>query len=191
MSIIEKIFEYPFLVRIFDKLLTDKEKIILISINKYFNNIKIKFTFRKRKRIIKKDKNKWFYNCLTKITINENFEYFEFPTQIKKLNVEFNSNQNIQNCIPNSVTHLVFGFDFNQTVKNSIPNSVTHLIFVCNFDKNLECLPSSITHLSIKYYNEKINKLPSSLRKLKCTIGFFNTNRNIISPTTTKVILNY
>ena len=45
MSILEEIFEYPFLIKIFNKILTDEDKINIISINKYLNNKKCKLLY--------------------------------------------------------------------------------------------------------------------------------------------------
>lgn len=44
---LQEIFEYPFLIRIFNKIFTDEEKIKISILNKYFNSKKFKFLFDK------------------------------------------------------------------------------------------------------------------------------------------------
>jgi len=56
-------------------------------------------------------------------------------------------NKSIKNCIPLSVTNLVFGCIFNQPICGSIPHSVTHLKFGKHFNKSVRDLPLSVTHL--------------------------------------------
>ena len=172
---LQEIFEYPFLIRILDKIFVDKEKIILISLNKFFNSKRTKFTFQKTIKITEEDKNKWFYDCLTNIKASQ---ILKFPKSITHLKLSHCFNENIEGCIPNSVTHLTFGYYFNQTVKDGIPSSVTHLTFGMNFNKNIEgCIPNSVTHLTFGFdFNQNIkNCIPSSVTHL--TFGtHFNKN---------------
>ena len=204
MSIIEKIFEYPFLMRIFNALLTDKEKISLIS-NKYINNNKFKLKFYRRYRCIKKDKKKWHYNCLTNIIVRT---LFRFPVNVNHVTFDDSFTNTIKNIskLNKNITYLTFGNFFNKPVENFIPNSVTHLKFGDCFNKPVKFLPNSVKHLklgkfyyirelslfitclTIQYSDQKLAKLPSLLTKLKCSNIFFEKNKDIIS-STTKVII--
>lgn len=204
MSIIEKIFEYPFLMRIFDKLLSDKEKIILIS-NKYINNNKYKLKFYGRYCCVKKDKKKWHFNCLTNIIVRT---LFRFPINASRVTFDDSFDNTIKNIskLNKNITHLTFGKLFNQPVENFIPNSVTHLKFGDHFNKPLNFIPNSvthlklgkfyyiiqlslfITHLSIKNSNQRLARLLPLLTKLKCSSIFFENNKDIIL-NTTKVII--
>lgn len=93
---------------------------------------------------------------------------------IKFLEIVFN--KDIQDCIPNSITHLTLGFHFNQKIKNCIPKSVKQLTFGLYFFQNLEnCLLYSITHLTLgEYYDEKLTKFPSSLEYLHASEDFID-----------------
>ena len=64
--------------------------------------------------------------------------------------MDYDFNQSIKDCIPNSVTHLIFGYNFNQLIKDCIPNSVTHLALGHNFKQNINDLPTSVTHLTFE-----------------------------------------
>ena len=74
------------------------------------------------------------------------------------------------NCIPNSVTHLIFGYYFNQPLlPNIIPNNVTHLTFGENFNQQLlpNCIPNSVTHLTFKFrFNQSLLNITSNLDEL-------------------------
>ena len=140
---------YPFLIRILNNLLNDKDKIKIISLNKYLNNKRTKFTYDKQIKIKDNDQYEWYYDCLTNIFVNE---IFRFPKSLKSLTFGNHFNKSIGNIIPNSVTNLIFGWKFNQNVYECIPNSVTHLTFGFEFNKNIEgCIPNSVTNLRFGY----------------------------------------
>ena len=210
MSIIEGIFEYSFLFRIFDKLLKDKEKLNLIC-NKFIYYNKSKLRFNERHYFCEINKNKWYSNCLTNIIVKK---LFKFPVNVTSVTFHDSFNESIENLrfLNKNITHLNFGRKFNQRVDNYIPNSVVHLQFgnyfcksVCEIPNsvkhlkfenypvyfNIERLPSFITHLSIKHCNAKIYKLPSSLEKLECSNRFYNLNKNRISSTTKVKVITF
>ena len=186
-----KLFEYPFLIRILNKIFTDNDKIKIIRLNKYLKHKRTKFTYDKRIKIVKKDQQKWYYNCLTNVIVNNVF-YFPKSLKILKFDYEFHQPicfsddcvtnsvwdskliENVRNKIPNSVTRLIFGEHFNQNIENFIPNSVTHLIFGESFDKNIcGCIPNSVTHLEFGvYFNQNVEGcIPNSVIYLK--FGWF------------------
>ena len=121
---LQEIFEYPFLIRILNKLLDNKSKLNLITTNKLIFEKKLKFTIDKLIENPERYQNCWFYDCLTNILIKEKIK---LPLYVTHLTFGWYFNQNIEGCIPNSVTHLTFGFGFNQKIEGCIPNSVTHL----------------------------------------------------------------
>ena len=162
---LEEIFEYPFLIKIFDSLLTDKEKINLFYVSKFIHEKKHKFTFEEEYFCDKKYKNKWFFNCLRNIKVKRIFEFPKFITKLKfddHFDYDFGKipstithltfghyfNRQFYDCIPNSVTHLTFGYCFNKRVNNLLPNSITHLTFGNNFNQPIHnSIPDSVTHL--------------------------------------------
>ena len=147
---LQEIFGYPFLIRIFNKLLDDKSKLNLISINKNINQKRTKFTFDKLIVCDEKYQNCWFYDYLTNVIIKN--KKVKLPNSVTHLTFRYYFNQNIEGCIPNSVTNLTFGYYFNQNIQNCIPSSVTHLTLGWNFNQNIQnCIPSSakaVTHLT-------------------------------------------
>ena len=177
---LQEIFEYPFLVRILNKTFNDNDKIKLISLNKFLNSKRTKFTYDKRIFInltVKETidcwtsirdglaqitgihhRDGWYYNCLTNITTGD---IFKFPDSITNLSFSCYFDQPILNCIPNSVTHLTLGDYFNQPILNCIPNSVTHLTLGDDFNQTIkDGIPNSVTHLTIKnFVSEEIENL--------------------------------
>ena len=115
------LFEYPFLIRILNKIFNDQDKIKIINLNKFFNNIKTKFTYDTQLEINKEDQQKWYYNCLINVLID--VDAFKLPDSTKKVKFSRIFNQSIDNIIPNSVERLTFGFAFNQEIKNNLPKN--------------------------------------------------------------------
>ena len=193
MSIIEEIFEYPFLMRIFNKLLTDIEKIRLIC-NKFIYNNKYKLRFNEQYYVNSLHKNDWYFNCLTNVRIYSNFEL-----PINTTHLFYDHKDPINFMLPNTITHLTFGYLFNQHiaqyrfserernngthknpifVKSFIPDSVIHLEFGRCFNKPIEkCIPDSIKHLELgNAFRYTIKDLPESIISLhvyspNCKIG--------------------
>ena len=200
---LQEIFRYPFLMRIFNKILDDKTKIVLTTLCSSIKNQRHKLIFNERYKVTKRDKKKWYYNCLTNIIVKRCFKFPEnttsvtfddsfnrpindlikFNHNIVDLTFGFSFNKSIQKCIPNSVINLNLGIQFNCSLKNSIPESVRYLTFSYNFNQqiNENDLPDSITHLIFKSgYAKKLIKLPSSLEFLCASLNFFEVNEEII-----------
>ena len=187
-------FEYPFLIRIFDKLLSDQDKINIISVSKNLNQQKTKFKFYKKYICKEEDCNKWYFQRLTKIIV---FKIFKFPECVTHLKLDMLFDDFIEN-IPKSITHLSFGDGYgwytksvpnwithlklNNTVRLTpqiIPNSVTHLKFNHLFNKRIEnCIPNSVIRLEFGYcFNHSIEYLPDSIKylSLECNYDKFVT----------------
>ena len=81
-----------------------------------------------------------------------------FISNITHLTFNWQFNQDVRGCIPNSVTHLTFGYSFNQNIKDCIPNSVTHLTFGFRFNQDItNCIPNSVSHLTLgQLFNKNI-----------------------------------
>ena len=174
-----KVFEYPFMIRILNKILNDDDKIKIISLNKFFNNKRTKFTYDKQIIIID-NKNEWYCDCLTNIVVYENFK---LPKHIIRLTFGNIFNECVDFCLPNSVNYLTFGNFFNKPIENCIPNSVVYLTFGCCFDQPVEsCIPNSVTYLRFsEIFKRKLKTLPSSLRYLRCSRQFYEINKHIIN----------
>jgi hypothetical protein len=92
----------------------------------------------------------------------------------------------MENVLPTSLTHLIFGNYFNQNItKNVLPNNLTHLTFGDNFNKVIkkDVLPTSLTHLVFSAnYCQTIEEFPPNLTY------FIDGYRNLHEiPTTLKV----
>ena len=194
------IVEYLFLIRLFNDIFTDDDKIKIISLNKFLNNVKIKFIFNNQIKIKEEDKNKWYFNNLTNVTMGNYFGNIPISTKILKLDfpngvkLDFlipdhiyrltfgrSFNQKIHNRIPNSVTHLKFGERFNQSIKECIPNSVTHLYFGKRFNQEIDnYIPNSVVHLELPGYVKRVSKFPLNLKYLYCSENFYELNKDYI-----------
>ena len=171
---IPNFFEYPFLIRIFDKLLSDQDKINIISVSKFLNKNKTKFKFYNKYICKYEDSNEWYFESLTNIIVDK---IFEFPKSITKLTFDYFFNDYVRN-IPNTVTHLKFGDHFNQILnEGDIPYSVTHLKFGLYFNQKInDAIPKNVKYLKFgSYFNRSIHDLPHSITHL--ALGrFFNKN---------------
>lgn len=167
MSIINKIFKYPFLIRILNELLSDQDKLNLFYCGNIFNSKnKTMLKFYNQYKIKKRDQKCWWYNCLTNVEIDEIELFLPLPIFVTRLTFGPHFNQNVRSCIPDTVTHLTFGLSFNKDIKYSIPNSVTHLSFSYRFFRNIKgCIPNSVKYLKIDEYLYKQEKehIPSSV----------------------------
>lgn len=155
MNIIEHIFDHPFLMRIFDKLLTDQEKLNLIC-NKFIYERRTKLRFHNPVSITRRCWIKWYYNCLTHVIMTEMFKLPKHVTHLKLYidedEVEFDEIQYGE--IPSTITHLhLGGSGFSEF---SIPNSITH--FYTSDSQVISYIDSSsrITHLEIEDYEDEI-----------------------------------
>ena len=93
-------------------------------------------------------------------------------------------------CIENKTIHRYEYSKFNKSV-NNLPTSLTHLTFGCSFDKEVNVLPESITHLTFgEKFNQEANKLPASLTHL--TFGYyFNQEVNVLPKNLTHLTFGY
>lgn len=177
-------------MRIFNNLLTDKEKVNLI-VNKYIYFHKYKLRFNEQRYVNSSNKNNWYFNCLTNVKI---FINFELP--INTTHLYYDHRGPIDFVLPNTITHLNFGYLFNHNIQkyhpleelgkykyhnfvNSyIPDSVIYLEFGKCFNKSIYgCIPNSVKYLKIDsfYFEFAINDLPESIislhiRSSKCQI---------------------
>ena len=105
--------------------LNNKEKILFLSQSKYLDSLKDK-TYYDDDIIINEINHLWYFDRFTHvICYNINLELPKFVTHI-----EFNENDNIKDCIPNTVTHLILADSFDGDISGCIPNSITHLHLV-------------------------------------------------------------
>ena len=159
---LQELFEYPFLIRILNKIFTDNDKIKIIELNKILNDKRTKFTYDKQITLKDNDQYKWYYDCLKNVYISEDLPRFPLPKSTKRLIFDIYYNQNVENYIPNSVKCINFGWNFNQSLENCIPKSVKYLRLGPGFHQSLEhCIP----HIKHLYLNSK-NKLSNSLTHL-------------------------
>lgn len=185
-SLIEEIFTYSFLTKIFNKLLYDDDKINIIKIIKICNLELYDYHFCNQK-----DKEKEHFNNFTNIVVVDNFE---LPRLTKKLTLGF-SNGIV--TIPNSVIHLTFIETFYKPVKIIIPDSVRKITlgsffkadfkdFVTNFVKKIVINspftdPAFLTNLQITdlslgdmFTEYAFDNLPNSIVTLKLGRKFAN-----------------
>ena len=203
---LQEIFEYPFLIRIFNSLLFDKEKINLIYSSRFIYQRKHKFTFEDEYFCEESYKNSSFFNCLTNIKVKEIFEFPKSVTHLKFddysndpfhmssgkfvvlsntiINLTFGRyfNNYIDECISFGITHITFGVHFNKPIYNCIPNSVTYLRFGYYFNQNIDDLPDSIKYLHLHCsYNKPISKFPSNLKYLEVCKEFVLKFKHLIN----------
>ena len=189
---IQYIFEYPFLTRIFNEILDDRSKINLISCSKIINQYKFKLRFNDRYICLPQYQDKWFFNCLTNISVGDNFKfpenvtrlhywhigpfptfisdkiiYLEFGVYLNSAIAEFKDSKFVKSYIPNSVKHLTLGYYFNQEIIG-LPNSIETLILYTNKCCEIVELPKSLTYLKIRSkFAERIRDFRSENTKIE------------------------
>jgi len=167
--------------------LSDREKIQLMATSKLLDNLKHKFTYCDKINIIR----------IYQLPYFDNFECvqisstpYKYPKNIKHIYYESlkkftGEGRDIYDIIPSSVTYLTLGWSqflcipvpsvthltlyghlFIDTIK-FVP-SVTHLRMCDRINAPLNCIPSSVTHLTLGFYfNKSIkDKIPSSVTHL-------------------------
>ena len=169
MSIIEQIFEYPFLTKIFNNLLNNNDKLNLIC-NKHILSQRHKLKFNEMYYCTYSDKNKWYFNCLTNILISE---IFEIPTSVT--NLQFDSCFRwrypgiVQYWIPKSITNLHLGWNLRIQMEIHCYNEEKERFYYES------CIPYGITHLHTGNFNQRIYNfetiIPNSVKFL--TFGQF------------------
>ena len=169
MSILEQIFEYPFLINILNNLLTDKDKLSLIC-NKFIYNNRLKFRFHNPTFCHKRSWKIWNYDLLTHVIVDDIFKFPKNVSHLKIMDQEFGIELEYGD-IPNSVTHLHFYTNTEFILReNIIPNSVTHLFVDESY--LLENIPKSVTHLQIEEFSGDF-KIPQSITHLIINCLYF------------------
>lgn len=170
------------------RFLNDKEKIMFLSTSNILHQMKKNIHYEKCSdiclirnlsyydmftHVMIKNTDIKLPNSITKITFHLNFngnineKYIS--NNVTHLILPHNYKHSINDCIPNSVTHLRLGI----YSKDHVSNSVTHLTFCDGFNENIEnCIPKSVTHLTFGYFfNKDIKKcIPDSVTHL--TFGY-------------------
>lgn len=90
------------------------------------------------------------------------------PTSLIYLEFGMMFNQSIYESIPSSVTHLIFGDSFSYSIYRKIPQSVIHLTLGKRYLCQIDDIPPTVTHLTIKYqnYNHRLVNIPSTVTQL-------------------------
>lgn len=166
---IESIFEYPFLTRIFNKILDDKTKLNLISCSKYLFQFRNKWKFNDFYYCCPEDMNEWFYDSLTNVRVGE---IFEFPVCLNSLAFSHIIFELDEKSIPNHITHLIFGnrYHFAKSLRykdTTDPSNYKKPKYVQNVQKDF--VPSSVTHLTFGYAYQQLESqhIPKSVISLK------------------------
>lgn len=90
------------------------------------------------------------------------------PDKLKRLQFGYHFNKSVDH-LPSSIQVLIFGHSFNQDVSN-LPSNIIYIQFGCAFSQSIDNLPNSIQIIKFSVsnnYENKINKLPSNLKKIK------------------------
>lgn len=103
-----------------------------------------------------------------------NFSLESLPPSLTKLSLGFKFNQKLEN-LPLSLKILKLGPNFNQPI-SSLPPALTRIKFFREFDQKIdEILPRSLLSITFRYdskFNQKIDHLPPSLKKLTLGLSF-------------------
>ncbi|QGR53577.1 fnip repeat-containing protein [Moumouvirus maliensis] len=188
---------------IFDHL-SDKDKIMICSTNKYFREYleHIQFyglyDYNKIKNLSYYARFRYIEYMVDNINISKGITHLTFINQVDqsiKKNIplgEYITNnspnkQKIYKFLYNGLTHLTFGCDFNQPIKEYIPDTVTHLKFGKCFNQPIkDCIPKSVTHLTFGYlFNQSIEGcIPNNVIHLTTSVSFLMANNQYINPNT-------
>ena len=97
---------------------------------------------------------------------------YEIHNKTLYLNSDFNRPLT-EVTFPKDIHQIVFGVSFNQEVNNLLPNHITHITLNYAFNKDISKLPKNLKTLSLGYnFNQELNNLPISLKCLSFG-GFF------------------
>lgn len=190
MSIIEKIFEYPFLVRIFNNLLKNEDKLNL-AVNRSMLQNSHKIQFYDYFEVNSEDESKWYYDSLRKIIIKDFVNSLpKYVTKVQCDNLNSIKDKNIPQSVKRfTISKLTFKNEFVPRSLNNvlflihgstqISQHITHLIFrrssiIINFPE----LPNSLIYLRFNNYSNQdmLNKIPESVKYLRFGYAF---NQNI------------
>uniref|UniRef100_A0A6C0C7S5 FNIP repeat-containing protein n=1 Tax=viral metagenome TaxID=1070528 RepID=A0A6C0C7S5_9ZZZZ len=173
-------------LKICEKLSSDKEKVLFLSTSVSMNKLKHQVKYVNKIHVYR----------IMNVSYFDNFEYVKisqyndicpkntrhvqfcvyssfcrnkicFPEKMTHLTFDDNFDSPINFTIPSTVTHLTFGRKFNQKLKHMIPLSVSDLKFTRLSNKETgNILPESITHLTLgENFSEIVHgyELPSSI----------------------------
>lgn len=106
-----------------------------------------------------------------------------------KLGNRFNQMLHRKN-IPEHIQKLKLGNDFNQNLNNILPQSITHLILGANFKQSYSFITNltNLTHLTMHVYNSNL-VLSSKITYLNITSCFKNDELKYVSSSVTKLVI--
>ena len=191
MNVIEEMFDYPFLLRIFNKILTTRQKLNLICNKRILKN-RTKFLFHDEIVTFQKE-NEWYFDCLTNPILKLGFKNIKLPKSPTHLTIQYYNYYKIKNInIPNTVVYLRIGsfcsyknifdstfeeqipkfikrIEFSETLLNlKIPNWITHLKFGDSFNEKIakNAIPNSVKYLEFgRNFNQSISgRIPNSAK---------------------------
>ena len=110
-----------------------------------------------------------------RITLSDHYEH------IRKLSFSDSFNRSID-CLQNMhLTHLHLGITFDKSI-DKLPRTLTHLMFhnCSNFNKSVDNLPTNLKYISFGYkFNQSVDNLPKSLIYLKLGFAFNKSIDNL------------
>lgn len=185
--------------------LSDKNKLTLFSLSKYFDSLIIYCIFDDFHNYNKILQQRYFDNFSS---IN-NYRTGILPKKINRICFSYNFNQEII-CLPDSITYIKFDKGFYQNLKGKLPNNLLVLKLNGQYNQCLQyclpinlktlkitnrnitnyvllfgSLPTSLTELNVKLFEEHFNIekiLPKNLIKLKISYFFVCQINNIKFP---------
>lgn len=145
--------------------LSDKNKIMFLSVNKILDSNKNNIFYNDRTRYYN-IKNLWYHDQFTDICVLDLCKLHILPKHVKKLQIYY---LHYGAHIPNSITHLIFESYFNQYINGIIPKNVTYLSLGSYYKKDIkDAIPITVKKLVIsKNYPYK-----SSIPKT-CEVDFY------------------
>ena len=120
-----------------------------------------------------------------------------YDNKSKTLNIPYFHNEELKE-IPKGTQIIIFKENyekqecskFNKNI-NNLPDSITHLTLGFKFNRNIDKLPNSITHLILgESFNKDVDKLPNSITHLVFG-GLFNKNINNLPNSIMHLTLGY
>lgn len=172
MSILEQIFEYSFLIKIFVKnndLLKDEDKLNLILTCKSIKNHRQKFLLHEKyfwSYFGPITESRWDFNCHTNIEYEDKSDVLrmfenncDVPSNVARLTFpEYFNSEISENFLPKSLIYLRFKYKFNKPLKNCLPEGLQVLILSIFFDQSIEgCIPKSIIRINFgRCFNQNI-----------------------------------
>ena len=161
------IFEYPFIFRELNKYLTDKDKLKLISLNKFLNSKRKLFLFKILIKYKDNLENEWYYNSITKLII---IKIVKLPERLKYLEVDFEISTKedallFSNMMPRTLQKIYLHQHYENCHFVSPPFSIT----MCLNNLNENIILNNIKSLKILNLTSEFN----DFRKLKCLAIYY------------------